>query len=83
MLKDLQQDFNLTYIFISHDLSVVKFISDRIMVMNQGRLEEIGPAEDIYNSPQQPYTQQLIAAIPDAQLDDIWQRQLAMAGMQP
>ena len=83
LLKDLQQDFNLTYIFISHDLSVVKFISDRIMVMNQGRLEEIGPAEDIYNSPQQPYTQQLIAAIPDAQLDDIWQRQLAMAGMQP
>ena len=83
LLKDLQKDFNLTYIFISHDLSVVKFISDRIMVMNQGHLEEIGPAEDIYNSPQQPYTQQLIAAIPDAKLDDIRQRQLAMAGIQP
>ena len=83
LLKDLQKDFNLTYIFISHDLSVVKFISDRIMVMNQGHLEEIGPAEDIYNSPQQPYTQQLIAAIPDAKLDDIRQRQLAMAAIKP
>ena len=45
------------------------------MVMNQGHIEEIGLAEDIYNSPQKPYTQQLIAAIPDAQLDDIRQRQ--------
>ncbi|NER83553.1 MAG: ABC transporter ATP-binding protein [Leptolyngbya sp. SIO1D8] len=79
LLKDLQQEFNLTYIFISHDLSVVKFVSDRIMVMNQGRIEEIGPAEIIYNSPQQPYTQQLIAAIPDATLDDIQQRQVALS----
>ncbi|MEM6521948.1 MAG: hypothetical protein AAF722_21760, partial [Cyanobacteria bacterium P01_C01_bin.70] len=57
-------------------LSVVKFVSDRIMVMNQGRIEEIGPAAAIYNSPQQPYTQQLIAAIPDANLDAIQERQL-------
>ncbi|NEQ42598.1 MAG: ABC transporter ATP-binding protein [Leptolyngbya sp. SIOISBB] len=78
LLKDLQQEFNLTYIFISHDLSVVKFVSDRIVVMNQGRIEEIGPAEAIYNSPQQPYTQQLIAAIPDATLDDIQQRQTVL-----
>ncbi len=75
LLKDLQQDFNLTYIFISHDLSVVKFVSDRIMVMNKGLIEEIGPSEAIYNSPQKPYTQQLIAAIPDARLEDIRQRQ--------
>jgi peptide/nickel transport system ATP-binding protein len=66
LLKDLQQDFGLTYIFISHDLSVVKFVSDRIMVMNQGRIEEIGTAEAIYNHPQTDYTRQLIAAIPDA-----------------
>ena len=79
LLKDLQQEFNLTYIFISHDLSVVKFVSDRIMVMNQGRIEEIGPSEAIYNSPQKPYTQQLIAAIPDAKLDDIRQRQMLSA----
>ncbi len=75
LLKDLQQEFNLTYIFISHDLSVVKFVSDRIMVMNKGKIEEIGPSEAIYNSPQTPYTQQLIAAIPDAKLEDIRQRQ--------
>ncbi|MEO1298102.1 MAG: ABC transporter ATP-binding protein [Cyanobacteria bacterium J06636_16] len=79
LLKDLQQEFNLTYIFISHDLSVVKFVSDRIMVMNLGRIEEIGPAEVIYNSPQQPYTQQLIAAIPDATLNDIQQRQTVLS----
>jgi peptide/nickel transport system ATP-binding protein len=64
LLKELQQEFNLTYIFISHDLSVVKFMSDRIMVMNQGKIEEIGPAETVYRTPQQPYTQQLIASIP-------------------
>jgi peptide/nickel transport system ATP-binding protein len=64
LLKELQQDFNLTYLFISHDLSVVKFMSDRIMVMNQGKIEEIGPAEQIYRQPQQVYTQRLIAAIP-------------------
>lgn len=75
LLKDLQKEFKLTYIFISHDLSVVKFVSDRIMVMNRGRIEEIGPADAIYNAPQQPYTQQLIAAIPDATLEDIRKRQ--------
>jgi peptide/nickel transport system ATP-binding protein len=79
LLKDLQREFKLTYIFISHDLSVVKFVSDRIMVMNQGRIEEIGPADAIYHAPQQPYTQQLIAAIPDATLEDIHQRQAASA----
>jgi len=75
LLKDLQQDFGLTYIFISHDLSVVKFVSDRIMVMNRGRIEEIGLADEIYNNPQQDYTRQLIDAIPDADLDDIRRRQ--------
>jgi peptide/nickel transport system ATP-binding protein len=64
LLKTLQSEFDLTYLFISHDLSVVKFMSDRIMVMNQGKIEEIGPAETIYQSPQRDYTKQLIAAIP-------------------
>jgi peptide/nickel transport system ATP-binding protein len=64
LLKTLQTDFNLTYIFISHDLSVVKFMSDRILVMNRGRIEEIAPADDIYTQPQSDYTRQLIAAIP-------------------
>jgi peptide/nickel transport system ATP-binding protein len=75
LLKDLQQDFGLTYIFISHDLSVVKFVSDRIMVMNQGRIEEIGTADSIYLNPQRDYTRQLIDAIPDPKLEDIQARQ--------
>jgi peptide/nickel transport system ATP-binding protein len=76
LLKELQSEFDLTYIFISHDLSVVKFMSDRIMVMNQGKIEEIGPAERVYRTPQQSYTQQLIAAIPIGNLDTIRDRQL-------
>ncbi|MBF2072876.1 MAG: ABC transporter ATP-binding protein [Synechococcales cyanobacterium C42_A2020_086] len=75
LLKDLQQDFGLTYIFISHDLSVVKFVSDRIMVMNQGKIEEIGPADAIYTNPSRDYTRQLINAIPSATLEEIQQRQ--------
>lgn len=68
LLKSLQQEFNLTYIFISHDLSVVKFMSDRIMVMNQGAIEEIDLAENIYRHPASAYTRQLIAAIPQPAL---------------
>ncbi|MEM7726950.1 MAG: ABC transporter ATP-binding protein [Cyanobacteria bacterium P01_A01_bin.45] len=64
LLKELQSEFNLTYIFISHDLSVVKFISDRILVMNKGEIVERGTAEDIYRNPQKEYTQKLIASIP-------------------
>jgi peptide/nickel transport system ATP-binding protein len=64
LLKELQSEFQLTYIFISHDLSVVKFMSDRIIVMNKGKIEEMGAAEQIYRDPQQDYTRQLIAAIP-------------------
>ena len=64
LLLDLREQFGLTYIFISHDLSVVKFISDRMIVMNDGRIEEMGPAEDIYTNPQTEYTRKLIEAIP-------------------
>jgi peptide/nickel transport system ATP-binding protein len=74
LLKDLQNDFGLTYIFISHDLGVVKFVSDRIMVMNQGKIEEIGTADAIYNNPQRDYTRSLIKAIPDTKLEDIQAR---------
>jgi peptide/nickel transport system ATP-binding protein len=81
LLKDLQNDFGLTYIFISHDLSVVKFVSDRIMVMNQGRIEEIGTADSIYNNPQRDYTRQLIQAIPDTKLEDIQARQSRRAAV--
>jgi len=63
LLIDLRDKFDLTYIFISHDLSVVQFISDRIMVMKDGKTEEIGDAIAIYENPQSPYTQELISAI--------------------
>ncbi|TDO24346.1 ABC transporter ATP-binding protein [Pedobacter duraquae] len=67
LLRDLQQEFGLTYIFISHDLAVVKHISDRMIVMNRGKIEESGFPEDIYHNPQTAYTKKLIAAIPGAQ----------------
>jgi peptide/nickel transport system ATP-binding protein len=58
------KEFGFTVIFISHDLSVVRYISDRIMVMNKGKIEESGKADDIYFNPQSVYTQKLIASIP-------------------
>ncbi|MCG8411213.1 MAG: ABC transporter ATP-binding protein [Bacteroidales bacterium] len=64
LLNDLKDEFNLTYIFISHDLSVVRYMSDRIMVMQNGKLIEINQAEIIYNSPSSDYTQRLIDSIP-------------------
>jgi len=64
LLRELQQEFGLTYIFISHDLAVVKHISDRMIVMNKGKIEEEGFPEDIYNHPKAAYTQKLIDAIP-------------------
>ncbi|GEP96099.1 ABC transporter ATP-binding protein [Chitinophaga cymbidii] len=64
LLVQLQQEFNFTYIFISHNLSVVHFMSDRMMVMNKGKIEEIGVARKVYHHPASGYTRQLIAAIP-------------------
>ncbi|MEE1943953.1 ABC transporter ATP-binding protein [Pedobacter sp. KR3-3] len=64
LLRELQQEFGLTYIFISHDLAVVKHISDRMIVMNKGKIEEEGFPDDIYNHPKAAYTQKLIDAIP-------------------
>jgi oligopeptide transport system ATP-binding protein len=64
LLKDLQRDFGLTYLFIAHDLAVVRSMSDRIAVMNRGKIVEWGAAEQVYNSPQDEYTKALIAAVP-------------------
>jgi peptide/nickel transport system ATP-binding protein len=64
LLNDLKKEFNFTSIFISHDLSVVRYICDRIIVMNKGQIEEMGTAEDIWLRPQSAYTRQLLAAIP-------------------
>ena len=64
LLQDLKEDNNLTYLFITHDLGVVKYISDRIGVMYFGHLVELAPAEQIFSNPQHPYTKALLAAIP-------------------
>lgn len=64
LLNDLKKSFGFSYIFISHDLAVVKYMSDKLVVMNQGKIEEIGNADAIYKHPQKPYTQKLIDAIP-------------------
>jgi peptide/nickel transport system ATP-binding protein len=71
LLNTLKDKFNLTYIFVSHDLAVVKFIADRIMVMNKGKIEEISYSEDVYEKPQSAYTQKLIDSIPKGDLEDI------------
>jgi peptide/nickel transport system ATP-binding protein len=64
LLQDLQAEFGLSYIFISHDLAVVKYISDQVMVMNQGEIVEIANSDEIYRRPREAYTQRLLASIP-------------------
>ena len=69
LLNDLKRNLGLTYIFISHDLSVVKYMSDRLIVMNKGRIEEMGEADAIYSNPRSEYTRRLLEAIPGGQAD--------------
>ncbi len=64
LLKDLQRDFGLTYLFISHDLAVVRTMADEIAVMNRGKLVEVGPAEEVYSNPKDEYTKALFTAVP-------------------
>jgi len=64
LLKDLQQEFRLTFLFISHDLSVIKHISDKVAVMYVGRMVEMAPTEDLFRNPKHPYTEALLLAIP-------------------
>jgi oligopeptide transport system ATP-binding protein len=64
LLKDLQKEFGLAYLFIAHDLAVVRTMSDRIAVMNKGEIVEYGDAEDVYSHPKDPYSQALLAAVP-------------------
>ena len=64
LLNELKNDFGFTYIFISHDLAVVKYMSDQLLVMNKGKIEELGDADEIYENPQTEYSKKLIEAIP-------------------
>lgn len=71
LLNELREDYGFTYIFISHDLGVVKFMSDRMIVMKEGKIKEIGNADDIYSNPSTDYTKSLIEAIPKGRIEDI------------
>ena len=65
LLKDIQKKFSITYLFISHDLRVVKFMADRVAVMKEGRIVEEGPAKKVYSAPEHPYTKLLLSSILD------------------
>jgi peptide/nickel transport system ATP-binding protein len=71
LLNKLKQEFNITYLFITHDLAVARFMADRIFVMSQGKIVESGTAAQIYENPQHEYTRTLIRAIPKGEISDI------------
>ncbi|ABS14302.1 MULTISPECIES: dipeptide ABC transporter ATP-binding protein [Brucella/Ochrobactrum group] len=79
LLSDLQEEFGLTYVFISHDLSVVRYIADEVMVMYFGEVVEYGLRDDVFNNPQHDYTKKLFAATPRADVDAIKARVEARA----
>jgi peptide/nickel transport system ATP-binding protein len=76
LLNDLKKEFKFTYLFISHDLSVIKFMADRIFVMNNGKLVEIGYPDALFDRPKEAYTRNLLNAIPKGDVEDIRKAQL-------
>jgi ABC-type oligopeptide transport system ATPase subunit len=83
LLKDLQRDFGLTYLFIAHDLAVVRTMSDRIAVMHEGRVVEQGPADRVYRAPESEYTRALLAAVPVADPERMQRRKAERRVLQP
>ena len=82
LLEDLQTEFNLTYLLIAHDLSVVRYISDRVVVMYLGKIMELGDAEELFEDPKNPYTQSLLSAIPKPDPTDA-SRRITLSGTPP
>src|SRR5215470_4329073 len=80
LMQDLQEEFDLSYIFIAHDLSVVRHISDRIAVMYLGNIVEIGPAELVYKNPMHPYSRALLSAVPRPDPDAAHDRRIRLGG---
>jgi oligopeptide transport system ATP-binding protein len=83
LLKDLQRDLGLTYLFIAHDLAVVRSMSDTIAVMHEGRIVEQGPAEQVYTRPQSDYTRALLAAVPVADPERMQRRKAERRRLEP
>ncbi|WP_129113208.1 ABC transporter ATP-binding protein [Halegenticoccus tardaugens] len=83
LLDDLQEEFGLTYLFIAHDLSVVRHICDRVAVMYLGNVVELGPTDDLFDDPQHPYTRALLESVPRAKLTEQGRRVEALAGDVP
>ncbi|MFC6798395.1 ABC transporter ATP-binding protein [Haladaptatus sp. DYSN1] len=83
LLEDLQEEFGLTYLFVAHDLSVVRHISDRVAVMYLGKIVETGPVDDIFENPQHPYTEALLQSVPRAKTSEYGRRVDALPGDVP
>ena len=81
LMEELQNELNLTYLFIAHDLSMVRHICDRVAVMYLGKIVELGPVDDVYDNPQHPYTQALLSAVPVPELH--WLKRTVSASSSP
>ena len=82
LLEDLQEEFHLTYLFVSHDLSVVQHLCDRVAVMYVGKLVEVADTNDLYFDPKHPYTEALLSAVPKAD-PDVESRRIVLEGEVP
>jgi ABC-type glutathione transport system ATPase component len=83
LMKQMRRDLGLTYIFVSHNLGVIRYISDRVAVMHRGRVVETGTAEEIFTRPRDPYTQALLDAVPDADPERILERRTGRSAPGP